>query len=231
MPDNELENSISIKKGIVQFTSKYEKSFSFKHEFDKNELTFKNHKVKSFGCSSCKSELINQIEVLHYTDKNDFSIQLFSENTEDEIFLFKPKKKANSLKEYFTIFNQKRKKNSTQKIYFSENDVLKIPIIKFNLEQSFEELSSTKLLSKKDTLNLDYIKHHVAFLLDEKGAKIKSESSIGMKTEEREFQPKEFLFDKPFLIFFKNKNNEFPYFAVKIDNTEFMDLKTSGLNK
>jgi len=40
---------------------------------------------------------------------------------------------------------------------------------------------------------------------------------------ESEIKPRNFIFDKPYYIILKHKNQEHPYFVMKVNNAELME--------
>jgi len=56
------------------------------------------------------------------------------------------------------------------------------------------------------------------FKLDEKGAMVKSTSMMAAAAI-----PKQLIYDRPFLIYLKDKNAKWPYFVMWVDNPELME--------
>ena len=65
----------------------------------------------------------------------------------------------------------------------------------------------------------------IKFKLDRKGGSLKSEAAITiMKTSlnPEEEVVRNFYFDKPFVLFLKEQAKDKPYFAMKVDTTEYL---------
>ena len=70
-----------------------------------------------------------------------------------------------------------------------------------------------------------------AFVLNEKGAEVESETIMAVTDStsavmERP-QPKNLIFDKPFLILLKRTDSKNPYFAMFVANNELMEKPSS----
>jgi hypothetical protein len=57
----------------------------------------------------------------------------------------------------------------------------------------------------------------IQFRLDRSGAELKSEAKLYAKP-----MPKEFIFDRPFLICVKKRGAEHPFFVMWVDNVELL---------
>ena len=60
----------------------------------------------------------------------------------------------------------------------------------------------------------------IRFKLSEKGAILKSEARIVIIPMNGE--PRKLKFNKPFLIYLRQKDGEYPYFAMWLDNAELL---------
>ena len=98
---------------------------------------------------------------------------------------------------------------------------MKVPYINIDVKVNYSDLCHKEI---KGT-NGKYIEkaiQNVIFSLNEKGGKLQSEGGIkdttmGIHKEERFFK-----YDSPFVIFLKETEKEKPYFALRIDNTDFL---------
>jgi hypothetical protein len=68
-----------------------------------------------------------------------------------------------------------------------------------------------------------YAVQFIKFLLNEEGAKLRSEMAIISRKcyVSYEEKPRQFIFDKPFLIYLKEEKKA-PYFAAWVGNTEIL---------
>ena len=101
------------------------------------------------------------------------------------------------------------------------SDELKVPDINIDKTISYDELCDKQILgtNKKITKALQTIK----FKMDNKGGSLKSEAVIGiMRMSLAPDMSRHFDFDQPFVMFLKEKGKDKPYFAARVDNTEFL---------
>ncbi len=197
------------------------KEFEFPKAFSElEEGTFGNYEnVTYFGIDESTDEQVRkQVEVLYYHSKDDFAVKLFTKEN-DEVILAKGREENSFGKMYETI--QKEKENYEGEISFGEEDILKIPNIKFNLKEEFHELENEPFLfSNGNEYQIETALQTIQFELDKKGGKIKSEA--GMMVRKMAImmpeEPRQFLVDDTFTIFLLEENRDLPYFAAKISD-------------
>ena len=198
------------------------KNFEFPNEFtvlDNGE--FGNYKnVKFFGINSKTDNVTRkQVEVLYYNSAENFAIKLITKGN-DEVIITKGNTEDSFLNIYQDIM--KRKEGYKGSIKFANNDILKIPNIKLNIEENFEELENQPFYFADGTeYSIDQAIQTIEFELDEKGGKIKSEAgimtSLGTSLIKKD-EPREFVVDDVFTIFLIENGKELPYFAAKISD-------------
>ncbi len=201
--------------------SMLKKEFEFPKAFSElEEGTFGDYEnVTYFGIDENTDEQVRkQVEVLYYHSKDDFAVKLFTKEN-DEVILAKGREENSFGKMYETI--QKEKENYDGEISFGEEDILKIPNIKFNLKEEFHELENEPFLfSNGDEYQIETALQTIQFELDKKGGKIKSEA--GMMVRKMAImmpeEPRQFLIDDTFTIFLLEENRDLPYFAAKISD-------------
>lgn len=200
------------------------KNITFKNAFEVLEdgMEFKGQKVEGFGMdkfdASQRSKLIKQIEVLSYNNEDDFIIELKGDKSEDEIVLAKipPKEKLKETLEYALTNRNKL-----------ESDVsilkLRVPKIAFRVEKDFKELEGRPILNKNfERYSIEKATQKTEFSLTEKGAILKSKSEM-VATKSCAIQKNvNLIFDKPFLIYMKEKNSNKPYLVLWVNNSEIM---------
>lgn len=202
------------------------KNLEFEYAFEdiKDGLDFSNVKVKAFGIyqtrdEETKNKLAKQIRILHYNNDSDFIISLKGKTSNDEIILAKipPKDTLGDTLNYALS-------NSEKEETFSSNDILKVPMIKFNINKNFKELENKALANVgfEDYLLAKAIQR-IDFSLTEKGAQLKSKAEISItKSALIPEAPKELIFDKPFLLYMNEKGKNNPYFVMWVENPEIM---------
>lgn len=205
--------------------------FTDKLERYQSALRFDTTDVSCFGFMGNNY----QAAIAYYSTNNDFCIKLQPEDEEQEIILLKSDfEKEGSLGEIFRVlgqkiawFNETQTEENTWRYTLSSEDIVKIPLLSFNIEKTYTNIMGAGFNSEKrqHTVNLMY--QRTAFLLDETGAKVESEAkamvdSIGEEIAQP--QPKHLIFDKPFVVFLKRKDADYPYFALYITTAELMVL-------
>lgn len=198
------------------------REFEFLQKFDKlKNADFGNyHNIKYFGIDkNTKSEVKDQVEVLYYNSQNDFAI-LINTKSNDEVILAK-NPSGNSFKEIYENMENKRK-GFTGKTSLDSQDELKVPYLNFKILKDYLELES-KQFPTQDGGDGEIYKalQTIEFSLNEKGGQIKSEAGI----DERNYaaagdknDPRYFYVDNTFAIFLREKGEDMPFFAGKIED-------------
>lgn len=205
------------------------KDLQFEKPFEdlKGKLNFENTKVKSFGINKYEEkhkEMGEQVDILFYNDKTtsskEFAVNLKSKNSSDEIILALVSPADTILKTYEYI-QKNIQSTSIQKLNFS--DKLIIPKFDFNIKHSYNQLLN-KPLKNKGFEDYSIIKatQETQFKLNEKGAKLKSEAKIIATKSAPVQSSKNLVFDKPFMLYMKEKDAQYPYFIMWVDNPEIL---------
>ncbi len=167
--------------------------------------------IKTFGIQGYRKTkhagLEKQVRICDYKNSRDFIIVLNSTSKTDEIVL------AN-ISPGITLSDtintaEKRVKNSNPE-FLKHADNLYIPEVSLDSEHYYREL---------ETGNVSKAYQRTKFSLNKRGAEVKSEAKIVYKDGGHE---RSFIFNKPFLIYLKEKGAEYPYFALWVNNTEVM---------
>ena len=170
--------------------------------------------VKYFGIKkNSDNKLRENVKVLFYND-NEYAIKLSTKESED-VILYKTAKNDDFITLYDFVMNNAKAEN------LGYSDTLKVPNIDINKMISYDELCNKKVLGtdKVITQAIQTIK----FKLDNKGGSLKSEAIIGlMRTSLAPDNSRHFNFDEPFVLFLKEQGKDKPYFATRIENTEFL---------
>ena len=98
------------------------------------------------------------------------------------------------------------------------NDVLLVPDLFWQLAHDFGEFEGK--LFKNENLKgqaMDVVRQDILFQLDRSGAELKSEAKQYCLP-----MPSHYLFDRPFLIYMKNRDAQSPYFAMWVGNAELL---------
>jgi hypothetical protein len=101
---------------------------------------------------------------------------------------------------------------------FSEVDVLIVPEMFWRITHHIQELEGKSLLNPEfQGMPISTAMQVIDFRLDRSGVILKSQSMLAVAGE-----PKEFIFDKPFLIYLKKRDAEQPFFVMWVDNAELL---------
>lgn len=203
------------------------KEFKFKYAFDELENgDFGNYKdVKFFGIDENTDDKIrNQVKVLYYNGKDHFAVKL-NTKTNDEVLLVKGHKGIT----FYDIYNYMLKENIAYEgnEYFGDNDTLKVPNLKMDEIKEVKEVENKSFyFADGRSWQIDKALQTIKFELDKTGGKIKSEAAMSLReTAVMIDEPEEirnFEIDNDFVIFLKEKDAGYPYFAAYIsDITKF----------
>lgn len=201
------------------------KEFEFFEEFDKLEkMSFNNSKEKYdfFGIKENSNEILdNNVGVLFYNNKNDFALQLRTQSN-DIVYLYRTNSNSSFDKLYEKMTKKSEKYQGNKE--FAKIDTLKIPNLKINSQRKYPTLTNKQI--EGTDLYFSEALETLQLELNNKGGKVKSEAMIMTKNcmihpEEKE-QPREFNFDKTFVMFLIDAGKENPYLALRVkDLSEF----------
>ncbi|MFW5805793.1 MAG: hypothetical protein ACOCVX_04615 [Bacteroidales bacterium] len=211
------------------------KNLQFKRQFEEIEdhgffdAFGKRNSVKAFGIkdidgngkspSKKHNKLLKQMEVYLVPGKsNQYLVNLKSKETGAQIILAKiPMDSSfdatiNKAIEYSDLLQPARKYQIAE---------FKVPKLQISSKKEFESLIGIKISKWIITNALQWID----FQLNEKGAILKSKAHIRMyRSIESPVEEKaiHLLFDQPFLLMLKNRNADYPYFVVWVNNKDIM---------
>ena len=201
------------------------KEFNYLEEFQRLEDdTFGNldEKVKYFGIRSrVMDEARKNIDILFYNSEEDFAIKLKTKEG-DEIYLFKASGENKSFEENYQEMLEKSFNYNGEK-ECQENDTIKIPFIKVNDEINYDELCGRCIKNSK--IYIGQALQTVDFELTNYGGSVISEAAIQTyrSTSILEYSRK-FIFDTEFLLYIKEYDKQKPYFALKVDNIDILEI-------
>lgn len=194
------------------------KDFRFTNAFDKlatGNFGNSQEKVKYFGINdNSNPKLYKNVSVLFYNDDNDFAVKLYTKG-KDEVLLYRTNDDK-TFEKYYAELNDKTAKYSGDK-NFVKNDTLTIPDIKLYQETSFNELEGHQIVGTN--MQIDKTIETVDFRMNNKGVKLKSEAAIMLRC--MSLAPREgrdFTFNNNFVLFLIEKNQNTPYYAMKVSD-------------
>ncbi len=162
--------------------------------------------------------LKQQVGVHRYAAKDDFVIELFSKQTDDQLILAKlPKAPASVADLSRTVLG-----NVVAKPEPAEPaDLLAVPNLVADETVSFSELEGKTVVGTGRFIRA--AKQTIDFRMDEKGVKLRSEAtlSLGCSANIR-VEPRLMILDPPFAVLMKRKGAPEPYFVAWIANTDLL---------
>lgn len=231
----EYKTSIEVGKDFISAKAEFSKSLKFDEKMISftDKLMFDNVKVASFGLQKYDAKIAKIIHILYYQDDNNFIVKLSAKDSSHEIVLFKTVDQTfndlgqmiDEMNSRIEISSKAQNKENIWRYKFEELNRLVIPKINFNIENNYASLISERfhVLASMYYIRTAYQK--TAFMLDENGAEVKSNSSFFAVKSVKPFNsnPKNLVFDKPFLLVLKRVDNKNPYFALWVCNAELME--------
>lgn len=235
---NEYTSSVEFQKQKIIAKAEFKKSLPFEVKLEDLHfyvLKFDNLKVESFGLKSYNKGLLDTFTILYYQDDDNFIIKLNPKNKEHEIVLFKSSLEIlTTLTETISAMHEKielGKQEMTEEDYkwcyeFQPGNILAIPKLKFNIEHDYKSLVGNSFVSIKGNWLINKAWQKTSFQIDHNGAVIASEAELEVLSAGKKVKSlpkvKIMKFDKPFLLVMKRADNNNPYFAMWVANTELM---------
>jgi serine protease inhibitor len=101
--------------------------------------------------------------------------------------------------------------------------VLVVPIVSVGFERRYTELIDRDVQNRGwEGYDVAEARQGIRFRLDEYGARLESDSSLGFKSS-ISAQPRKLVFDRPFLIYLKEQSSHRPYFALWVETPEVLE--------
>lgn len=179
-------------------------------------------KVKYFGLEPDTSQDASKnVEVLFYNSNDDFAVKLKTKEGE-EVFLYRTTGEGKSFEENYQEMIDKQSKYTGENNW-QRNDILNIPFIKVSDEINYDELCGR--LIKGTNWYIRQALQTIDFELNNYGGSVKSEALIEALKEAVAEKGREFIFNDDFILYLKEENKEKPYFALKVDNTDVLEIE------
>jgi hypothetical protein len=226
-------------RGIVAY-SYLTAHVPFLHSFQRGrrELDFTDSQgvrrgVVDFGCwpgrGSQVEKMRKQVEVLFYrgegaSDAAEYAVDLckYSRPYQVVIAMVKPR---GSLGETFActrgqIEEFRGKPYSQHEQELRTNDIVAVPEMFWKIEHHFRELIGKVVANAGPAMPIMEALQTIEFRLDRSGAGVASEAVLLAKA-----LPREFVFNRPFLVYMQTRGAEQPFFVMWVDNTELLTRK------
>ncbi len=203
--------------------------------------------VQFTDIDSCENKrlLDKTLIPLFYVNDDDFALKIIDKTNKEEMILYLTNSNdsfENVYKEIQekalknNVYTQNRIQNTTKghkNLPVEITNYYKIPYLHINKTLNFDNELSSKTIkgknyknNKNDTWKISKTVQTIKFDMDNKGAKLKSEAAISTENsimfEEKIFLDNLFYFNRPFIIFLKEKNKNKPYFAARIKDGKYL---------
>ena len=202
------------------FYTMLRRDFEFENEFtilEKNKFGNEEN-VEFFGINSETEESVrNQVEVLYYTNENDFAVVLYTKQGDNVMLVRNPEGKT--FEEIYKNANEKASNDSGSKT-FGEKDTLSVPNLNIANMKRYYELENKPLKNKdNEPIFISQAYQTIKMTLNNKGGSVKSEA--GLITQKYagkiETDPRNFNFNDKFTMFLLSDSNT-PYFALNVED-------------
>lgn len=204
------------------FYSILRRNFGFENEFSilENNKFGNTENVEFFGINEETDEIVrDQVEVLYYTDKENFAVVLHTKQNDQVMLVRNPD--GDTFEDIYQNVDKDYKKYKGSKS-FGEKDTLSVPNLNIDILKEYTELENKPFkLKNNETASIEQAFQTIQMTLNNKGGTIKSESAMTVTKgiKEKEGKPRDFNFNDKFTIFLISEKNE-PYFAANIENIE-----------
>ena len=238
--ENEYSATAEVVDGAIVAKAFFNKTLPFAtklHALDE-PIVFSGVKVSSFGMMDYDESVASLIQVLYYKDDDHFILKLMPKDQHHEIILAKGLSNYRTLKDGIEQANDYILKGENERIdrrhlwkyQIKPTDILAIPVIQFNIENSYQNIEGQKLSTINDPgLWVETAYQRTGFVLNETGAVIESNAVTAVvdsaSAEIIVASPKKLIFDKQFLIIVKRTEQTNPYFAMKVVTAELLVKK------
>lgn len=190
------------------------KQFAHKELFEERQMTFMGKQVKGFAAGKQGNK---GVEVLMENDQDNFILRLSDKASKDEIYLIKGFE-SEDMEEVFNIFPQVSGRKFPP---LEEGAMLMIPNLQIDYERSYKPLVGGSVYHNGEMFGIiTQMDEKLKFKLDYTGASVVNEAVVTIARG----LPPAYIFDKPFRLLMKEKNQLLPYLILHIKNTAWMDL-------
>ncbi|WP_341835500.1 hypothetical protein WJU16_21715 [Chitinophaga pollutisoli] len=227
------EVKASVTDDELRASAVFAKALPFAVPFSRLErgmLFDRKTKVRAFGMARYDGPQAAQMQLLYYSNDDLFVLRLTAGPERDEILLAKgfcDGVRLSVMTGRVEAAVERGKKAQAKgadgwKYVIGAEDEVYIPEIRFHLSTEYRELINKQVMVRGQTLHIIEAAQRTAFVLDEKGIILESESVVGSDSSANAAPPKLLHFDKPFLIMIREQQAKHPYFIMKVANTECM---------
>lgn len=201
---------------LILFAMFY-KNIEFKKNFETLPAGYFNSsrtKVKYFGIKNYPRAFKDIVFPLFYNNNNDFAL-LIRTKSDDEIILYRTDSpdSIDILWDEVQIKADEAPKNDS----FQPDDAFMAPYVNLKHLFVYNELTKKRIVGTKFIISRIF--ETVEFNFGNKGQKFKDDKFTGAITGVKK---RTFYFNKPFVLFAKEKGKDYPYFMVRVKDTKFI---------
>lgn len=225
LPQELLQEMESLPKGSLFAYAYLSKTLPFEWAFTRytQPFAYGGQEVAAFGIPQYMPDDPNdakpgkQVLILDYADADDFIVELKTGSGVDRLILAKISPEATLQTTVNTVVERI---SGAQPAGLQELESLVIPVLDFDLARAYPELCGRKIIAANPKVNgkqFSLVTQRIRFKLDETGAALESKAVFVSAPP-----PREFIFDKPFLILLIQQDAETPYLAVWVENAALL---------
>ena len=191
-------------------------------------------KVQSFGIDSYRLaephevSLREQVDVLDYVTDNDFVLRLKTET--DHIVMAKVAPGSTLDATWQAVLRRIRQPLAgARPASVVPGEKLIVPLLALFVDREYDELQNHRVIvGQTSPYRLRRVQQFIKFQLDESGARIESSTEMigdsGPGPTPQPPKPREFVFDRPFLLAVHQRNSDVPYLVCWVANEEMLVL-------
>lgn len=190
--------------------------------FEESDVTFNNESVEGFFAST--EEMSKNVQVLHYSNNDQFIVKLDLKDQGDELYLAK----GYDMKLPQDII--KKINGYSNKTYetLGDNDYFNMPKIHVDIHRYYNEILNIPFKNPGyENYMISIMYEKIKFDINQKGARVEQEAVIIGETMSSApiNKPVEryFYLNKPFWLIMKRKDSQTPYFILGVNNIKLMN--------
>jgi hypothetical protein len=175
-----------------------------------------------------------QVEILHVLEDfqandpdlrmKEFAIDLcrHSEPCQVVAALVEPKSSLAQTLDYVRdrIADSRQAESYERTSLLDDVDVLMVPEMFWEIDHRFDELIGKIVANADPAMPIIEARQAIKFRLDRHGAMLESEAMLAVAAI-----PRDFIFNRPFLVYMKKRDREQPFFVMWVDNAELLNKK------
>lgn len=213
-------------------------SFEPHFEYLPWDIKFDEVRVPAFGMTDNSFDNVHlNIEIHRYRDDEHFIIGLLPTDRNLQVLLYRTDKTYPTLAAMYADLQNEIQHGRADmtvadrqwKYSWTPYDRVAIPRISLHVTGEYPQLTGGILHTDKQQISVNKVQQNVAFLLNETGSRIVSETDTDMDMYGVPGdlpEPKHFVCDKPFYVIVRQRGDDAaPYLALWISNTELLDME------